>query len=67
MAVIEQARITAKVVAVNVEKHTATLKFEDGSQREVAVRPDVKISDKYIGKEVVIQITAAVAAGVEKQ
>ena len=67
MAVIEQARITAKVVAVNVEKHTATLKFEDGSQREVAVRPDVKISDKYIGKEVVIQITAALAAGVEKQ
>lgn len=66
-AAIEQVRITAKVVAVNKEKHTATLKFEDGSQREVAVRPDVEITDKYIGKEVVILITAAMAAGIEKQ
>lgn len=66
-AVVEQTWITAKVVGVDAKKHTATLRMSDGTLREVAVRPDVVISDKYLGKEVSIQIIAALAVGVERQ
>lgn len=66
-AVLEQVTIKALIFAVNINRHTATLQFEDGTQREVKVRPDVEVSSDYVGKEVMIVITAALATAVEKQ
>ena len=62
----EATLITAKVTAINAENHTATLQFEDGSTRAVAVRPDVDLSTRKVGEKVVIRITEAVVINVEK-
>jgi hypothetical protein len=59
-------RTTATVTAVDLEAHTATLKFEDGSFETVDVRPDVPLTDRSIGAKVVFEITSAVVLSVEK-
>jgi hypothetical protein len=58
--------ITAEVTAVNLENHTATLKFPDGVSQEIPVRSDVELSKDQVGREVVMQITTAIAIDVEK-
>ena len=60
----ETTQLTAKVTALNVEHHQATLQFEDGSTRTVAVRPDVDLGKRKVGDKVVIRITEALAIGV---
>lgn len=60
-------QITVVVKDVNLENHTATLAFPDGSNREVQVRDDVELSKDQVGKELMIQKTVAVAVSVEKQ
>jgi Cu/Ag efflux protein CusF len=65
--VAEMTRITATVTAIDVESHTATLKFEDGRSETVDVRPDVDLSKQQIGAKVVFEITQVVALSVEKQ
>jgi hypothetical protein len=67
LVVAEQTQRVATVTAVDVEKHTATLKFEDGAEHTVAVRDDVKLSPDQVGKKLVIATTAAVAIAVTKQ
>lgn len=64
--VAERTQVTAKIEAIDTEKRTATLTFADGSSRTVPVRDDVVMSQDYVGKEVVIVITTALAASVEK-
>lgn len=64
---LHQERMTAIVTSVDVGARTATLKFSDGSVRTVAVRPDVEVSERYVGKEVVIVLTAAMAIGVKTE
>jgi len=66
MAVAQQALLSAKVVAVDTENHTATLKFESGDEKTVTVRDDVKIDDSYIGREVLIRLTQAMAISIEE-
>jgi hypothetical protein len=58
--------VTARVTSVDLRNHKATLEFPDGSTKTVAVRPDVKLSAADVGREVVIQVTQAVAIRVEK-
>ncbi|MDQ5886855.1 MAG: hypothetical protein QG667_141 [Pseudomonadota bacterium] len=58
---------TAKVLAVNDASKSATLQLEDGSTLKVRVRDDVKLLPAYVGKNVVIDITTAVAAEVKKR
>ena len=65
--VAETARITATVTAIDVEAHTATLKFEDGRTETVDVRPDVDLTKQHVGTKVVFEITKVVALSVEKQ
>lgn len=65
--VAEMARITATVTAIDVEAHTATLKFEDGRSETVDVRPDVDLTKQQVGAKVVFEITQVVALSVEKQ
>lgn len=65
--VAETARITATVTAIDVEAHTATLKFEDGRTETVDVRPDVDLTKQNVGAKVVFEITKVVAISVEKK
>jgi len=62
----EAKQITAKVVAIDDLKHEATLQFEDGTTRIVAVRPDVDLSKQKIGGTVVIRLAEALAIQVTK-
>jgi hypothetical protein len=62
----ETVQVTAKVTALDVEHRQATLQFEDGTTRIVAVRPDVDLSKRKIGDQVLIRMTAAVAISVTK-
>ena len=63
---LEKRKLTARVVAVDLVDHTATLRFEDGKQRTVAVRPDVKLDQSRVGKEVVIITSTTMALTVNK-
>jgi Cu/Ag efflux protein CusF len=62
----ETTQVTAKVTAIDVEHRKATLQFEDGTTRTVAVRPDVDLAKHKVGDKVVIRVTEALALTVEK-
>jgi Cu/Ag efflux protein CusF len=62
----ETTQVTAKVTAIDAAQHKATLQFEDGSTRTVAVRPDVDLSKRKVGDKVVLRITGALAIRVVK-
>ena len=64
--VASTTQVTAKVTAIDTEQHQATLQFEDGTTRTVAVRPDVDLAKRKIGEKVVIQTTEALALEVVK-
>lgn len=63
----ETSRVTATVTAVDLEAHTATLQFPDGSTETVDVRPDVELTEQSIGTKVVFEITSVIALSVEKK
>ncbi len=64
--VAESSQVTATVESLDEVQRTATLKFNDGSSRVVKVRDDVALSSDYVGKQVVITVSNAIAASVEK-
>ncbi|VGO16649.1 hypothetical protein PDESU_05240 [Pontiella desulfatans] len=64
--VADAVRTTATVTAVDLEAHTATLTFQDGSIETVEVRPDVELTSQSVGEKVVFEITKVVALSVEK-
>ena len=59
-------KVTARITAIDAEHRKATLQFEDGTTRTVAVRPDVDLAKRKVGETVVIRITEALAIAVEK-
>ena len=61
----DTVEITAVVKALDLNKHTATLQFADGSTKTVAVRQDVVLDKKQIGRQVVFRMTSATAVTVE--
>jgi hypothetical protein len=63
--IADTVQVTAKVTAIDLKKHKATLQFPDGSARTVAVRRDVDLTRRHVGEEVVIRITDALAIRVE--
>jgi hypothetical protein len=65
-AVAQTMQVTATVVAIDLEHHRATLEFPDGSKKTVAVRPDVDLTKRAIGEQVVIRVTEAVAISVQE-
>lgn len=66
-AIVAAARqVTATVTEIDLKQHRATLRFSDGSIRKVAVRPDVDLTKRHVGEQVVIRITESVAILVEK-
>ena len=62
----ETIQMTGKVIAINSEKHTATLQFEDGDTETFSIRPDVDLSRHKVGERVVFRVTEMVAIWVEK-
>lgn len=63
---VETTQLTAKVTAIDAERRQATLQFEDGTTRTVAVRPDVDLSKRKVGGKVVIRITESLAIKIAK-
>lgn len=63
----EQSEVTAVVTAVDLAAHTATLRFADGTEQTIQVRPDVELHEGLFSREVVIHTTKALAIGVTKQ
>lgn len=63
---LEKRKLTARVMAVDLLNHSATLQFEGGKQRSVAVRPDVKLDQGRVGKELVIITSTTMALTVNK-
>ena len=54
-------KVTARITAIDAEHHKATLQFEDGTTRTVAVRPDVDLAKRKVGETVVIRATEELA------
>lgn len=61
----ETRQITGIVTAMDLEKHTATLQFEDGTAKTFPVRSDVDLKKGKIGEQVVFRITEMIAIRVE--
>jgi hypothetical protein len=57
---------TAKVTAIDLKDHKATVQFQDGTFKTFKVREDVDLTKRSVGEEVVIRSTQAVAISVEK-
>jgi hypothetical protein len=60
-------QVTATVTAIDLKKHKADLQFADGTTHTVAVRPDVDLTKRKVGEQVVIRTTEALALSVEKE
>jgi hypothetical protein len=63
---VETRQVTAKVTALDSKHRKATLQFEDGTTHTVAVRPDVDISKRKVGDQVVIRTTESLAIRIVK-
>ncbi len=59
-------QVTATVTAIDLTSRKATLQFPDGTVKTFKVRPDVDLTQRKIGEQVVIRYTAALAISVEK-
>jgi hypothetical protein len=64
--VAHTVQVTAKVTAIDLKHHKATLQFPDGTTKTFAVRKDVDLTKRQVGEEVVICATEALAISVEK-
>ncbi len=63
--IAETVELTAVVTDVDLDNHTATLKFPSGVTRVVPVRADVALSKDQVGREMVFQSTEAMVLSVE--
>jgi len=64
--VAETTQVTAKVIAIDSQKRTATLEFEDGITQTFPVRADVDLSRHKVGEQLVFRLTEMIAIWVEK-
>ena len=64
--VAETTRVTATVTALDPDKHTATLQFEDGTTKTFPVRADVDLAKRKVGEKVVFRLTETLAISVAK-
>jgi hypothetical protein len=64
--VANTVQVIAKVKAIDLKHHKATLELPDGTTKTFAVRKDVDLTQRQIGEEVVIRTTEAVALKVER-
>jgi len=59
------AQVTAKVIGLDSKSRKAVLKMPDGTTKTIKVRPDVDLSKRSVGEEVVFRSTDAVAIRIE--
>jgi len=64
--VASTVQVIAKVKAIDLKHHKATLSLPDGTTKTVAVRSDVDLTQRQVGEEVVIRCTEAMAIKVER-
>lgn len=64
--VAETTQSVATVTALNLQKRTATLRFEDGTTKTFPVRSDVDLSKRKVGEKVVFRATEMIAIRVDK-
>ena len=64
--IAETTQVIATVTAIDQQKRTATLRFEDGSTKTFPVRSDVNLGKRKVGEKVVFRATEMVALSVEK-
>lgn len=62
----ETTKITAIVSSIDMERHTATLMFEDGSTKTFPVRDDINLKQHKVGEKVVFLVTEMIAVSVDK-
>ena len=62
----DTTQVTATVMAIDPMERTATLRFENGSTRTIAVRDDIDLSKRKVGEKVVFLLTNMMAISVEK-
>ncbi|MDD0843983.1 hypothetical protein [Pseudomonas sp. Gutcm_11s] len=67
MLAADTVEITAWVKGMDTTLRTATLRLADGSERTIKVRPDVEMKNEYLGRQVVLRVTTAVAINVVPQ
>lgn len=67
LLVADTVEITATVKGMDTTRRTATLQLPDGSLRTVQVRPDIEMKSEYLGREVVVRTSSAIAVRVEPQ
>lgn len=63
---VSTTQIIAKVKAIDIKKHKATLEFPDGSSKTYPVRKDIDLTQRKVGEEVVIRSTEALAIRIEE-
>jgi hypothetical protein len=64
--VAETKQITATLTGIDLLRHHATFRFPDGSIHTVEVRPDVDLTQRKLGDQVIIRATMAIALSVRK-
>jgi hypothetical protein len=64
--VAETIQKTGNVIAIDAEKRTTTLQFEDGSTETLPVRGDIDLGKHKVGEQVVFRVTEMIAIWVEK-
>ena len=62
----ETTQETAEIIAIDSQKHTTTLRFEDGTIKTFPVREDVDLARGKVGDQVVFTFTEMIAVWVEK-
>ncbi|WP_252273005.1 hypothetical protein [Pseudomonas subflava] len=67
MLAADTVEITALVKGMDTTLRNVTLQMPDGRERVIPVRPDVDMKTAYLGRQVVLRVTTAVAVSVEPQ
>jgi len=57
-------KLTATLIAIDLDNYQVTLQFPDGSTKTVTVRDDVDLARQKVGETVVIRITEVLALNV---
>lgn len=66
VVVAEAVKFTATVTAIDQNKRTATLRFDNGTVETFPVRDDIDLSKGKVGEKVVFIVAEMVALSVEK-
>lgn len=61
----ETTQVTATVRAIDRDKRTATLRFEDGTIKTFPVREDVDLGKRKVGEKVLFTVTETLAVSVK--